>query len=441
MKDLSGGVWTMSCRQKRHEQASWTDRPTGTLPSLRALEHGGGTRTAIGAPDDLLDKERSTYWILQGDRRDDYKTIAEAVALNGEALWYASTRLRNDMGIVIAAVKMSGDALRFASDALKGVKDVVLEAVRQNGNALRFASEALRRDREVVVAAVTQYGNALQHAADAFKNDREVVVAAARQNCNALGLATDEMRRDRVVIMEAVKRDMRALYWAPPELRGDKEVMMEAVKLSAFALRWAPESLRADRDVILQAASLNWNMALDWAPASLMNALYADAAFQFADAHADALDRYKDDADVVRRAVRMRGGALRHASPQLEQSLELRMLAAETNVDYAIRALEQTLDELRDRYYGDDAPGSGPADPNASASHKRSMTSKDAEREEKLYNEVKDIREVWAVRPSRDDPDGSRRALVFELVDEISEILLRPDGALQTEQDRYEFRR
>ena len=66
------------------------------------------------------------------------------MALDGDALYYASSELKVDRDFILAALAQDGDALRHASTGLKADREVVLAAARQNPDTLRHASAALR---------------------------------------------------------------------------------------------------------------------------------------------------------------------------------------------------------------------------------------------------------------------------------------------------------
>jgi hypothetical protein len=116
-------------------------------------------------------------------RRAEVAVVAQAVALDGLNLYFASSQLRAHEPMVLAAMQQNPLALGAAPEplrvALGGDRATMAAAVGRNGRALQFASPALRRDKPLVLLAVAQDGYALEFAADVLRADKDVVLAAA----------------------------------------------------------------------------------------------------------------------------------------------------------------------------------------------------------------------------------------------------------------------
>ena len=116
-------------------------------------------------------------------RRAEAAVVAQAVALDGLNLYFASSQLRAHEPMVLAAMQQNPLALGAAPEplrlALGSDRATMAAAVGRNGRALQFASPALRRDKPLVLLAVAQDGYALEFAADVLRADKGVVLAAA----------------------------------------------------------------------------------------------------------------------------------------------------------------------------------------------------------------------------------------------------------------------
>ena len=160
--------------------------------------------------------------------------VLAALAQNGLALEFASSRLQADPLIVEAAVKMDGDALALAWKGLRGARHgrgVVRTAVSQKGRALVHASVELQDDHEIVNTAVAQDGTALLHASDRLKDDRETVATAVGQEGSALMYASVTLRKDPALAALAQGRGGdNVVFSRPQELFQRKRVLKRPPK-------------------------------------------------------------------------------------------------------------------------------------------------------------------------------------------------------------------
>ena len=159
-------------------------------------------------------------------------------------------RLRGDLEVARTAVQQSSEALAYCSVELRRDKALVLLAVRLCPSALRFAKE-LQGDREVVLTAVQLCGYAVKYAEVHLRDDEEVMLEAVAQPA-VLRYASARLRRSGGFLLQALQRNVGVLHHADEALRRSKDFALRCVELRPEALRCL-ESFRNDREVVLRA--------------------------------------------------------------------------------------------------------------------------------------------------------------------------------------------
>lgn len=156
-----------------------------------------------------------------------------------DVLENASPWMRGDRDTVLAAIAMNEEAMKFASDELKGARDFVLVAANHNKwRVLQFASAELQVDRDIVLAT------------QGFDNTNTAsVLAAVTQNWHALQFASVALKEDRDVMLNIVTHQGRALQLALG-WGGDREIVLAAVKQNPDAFQHASETLKHDAEIV-----------------------------------------------------------------------------------------------------------------------------------------------------------------------------------------------
>jgi hypothetical protein len=140
------------------------------------------------------------------DYINDYIIVKYVLRKYPYNLQYASENLRNNLDIVKIAVSKNANSLQFASENLRNNLDIVKMAVSKNGHSLQFASEDLRNNFDIVNIAVSTYPEALQFASNNLKNNKKIVILACLKSISALKFASDELQKDYNIIEEIIKQ-------------------------------------------------------------------------------------------------------------------------------------------------------------------------------------------------------------------------------------------
>ena len=253
--------------------------------------------------------------------KNDEELVTFCVTYTGWLLRYASTKLRAEYSVVEAAVKQCGRALQYASEGLLDDKPLVLTAVLQDGDAVQYASTRLRGDEDVMLAAVQQKGTALMHGTEKIKGTVTVVLAAVTQDGKALNFASEKLQTQSTFVLKAAETYGSALRYANEQLLADKGFVLACVRNHPYALEFAGK-FRKDTDVV-------------WA-AFAQNPLLLE----------DADDTFKNDEKTVETLVKQDACALKFASNECKQKLDL-VLNAVMKHGIATRFMDPILSDNR----------------------------------------------------------------------------------------------
>ncbi|CAD7960164.1 unnamed protein product [Amoebophrya sp. A25] len=271
--------------------------------------------------------------------RNDRDFVSAAIELNGEHLFYGSEDLRKDRSLVLQAVRKNGLALKWASPERRGDKDIVLAAVKEDGKALEFASEDLQDDPEVVVVAIenSSSGYSLDLGND-LEDVREWIGGRARADKRVvLTIFKRRWPRDDQTI-NGSSQLTRGRFSKPKtleemsnnkELQDDREFIFDMLKLDPTHIRYASEDLqRKNRDLVLRAVKMNGN-ALKYA----CDELRGDRGIVIAAVEADpegfrfASEELQNDREIVGIAIEKKWQVFAFASEKMKK--ECAALAAE----------------------------------------------------------------------------------------------------------------
>jgi len=137
-----------------------------------------------------------------------------------------------------------------------------------------------------------------------------------------LEFAADSLQADPEIVLAAVKNKGSALVYADVSLRRDRKFMLAAVKADGWAFQFADASIKADREIALTAVRANYKV------------------FDFVD------PSFKTDIDFWRVVVHQNGDRLKDAPSDIERTVNLRFIAAETSKYYAMVVLENMKTDL-----------------------------------------------------------------------------------------------
>jgi hypothetical protein len=281
----------------RHGRAEITDLPA-VLVDDRAVMFAFARRgsTNLG--------EMAEIW------RDDQTFVADLLAESPGCFEHASERLRADRTVAMLAV------------------------AHKNVNNLAHVAVSLRHDRELLNAALKGHKQAFLHVPVELRAD-PAFLSLAIEHSDGNSLVFEAMppatRDDKQVALSMVSRDGSGFRYASERLRDDKELLLAALPTSVRAIETASPRLRADVDVVRFVAShKNCREAFRYLDEAARN---APDIVPIAVAHGADLEhfdeRWRDDEPTVRAAVGRWGRHYRAASPRLQATREIALLAAE----------------------------------------------------------------------------------------------------------------
>lgn len=187
--------------------------------------------------------------------------------------------------------------------------------------------------REELLMGLAEDGSRLEFCSLETRSDRDMVLVALNSCPDALRYATLDVRGDREVVMAAVRQTGNALFMTPDRIRSDREVVLCAVSNThaVAALACADPLFRDDEEIVLRAVE-SCGEALWLASARLKkNRDIVMAAVKRNGAYLEfASDELKADREVVETAVRENGNALFSIGvpPGLRRDLGLQLLSA-----------------------------------------------------------------------------------------------------------------
>ena len=276
---------------------------------------------------------------------------------------YASQNLRNDKDIVLKAIEKNPDALEFASDRLKDDDMVVRRAIlNYNTTALQFASERLKNNFDIVKTAVQMNPEVLQFASKELRNNEDIVKEAVAYDTEYFKFAGDKIKEqfpnvekftekilydNKEYALNELQHTMSNFNSVSDRLKNDKEFIGEIVTLGTGRnrLEFIPDKFKDDKDIVLKAMKTD-GISLEFVSDRLkedkevvMTAVKNNwKALEFAP------DKFKDDKDIIMEVVKQNGKALKLASENMQKDREI-VLASITSTRYGTSNSLTTINE------------------------------------------------------------------------------------------------
>lgn len=195
-------------------------------------------------------------------------------------------------------------------------KEVVLNVVRHDGHAYKNVSKELQLDLDVALQSIKNLESVFQFFPSVLKNNREFITKAVSKNGlvvhyfkNKFFFFKNPLLSDTSIASLAVKNNCMALRYFSDYIKSNKEIVGEATYQNGYAFQWASDELKNDKDFILSFLRSNL---------STRSLYYLPKEF-------------KDDRDIIEKAIEQDGWALQYASDRLKNDKEIANLAVERN--------------------------------------------------------------------------------------------------------------
>lgn len=274
------------------------------------------------------EKHNNKKNILSTKEKDDRKAVLKSIEESAYNLRFASEKLQDDEEVVRYAVAKQGLVIEFASDRLKDDFITAIIATKQNGLALAFLSNKLTASEEVVLTAVKQNGNALAYANKELKDNEEIVLNAVKNAPLSLKFASKRIRDMKKYIFMTLEQEVKFDFMGiDKKWFSDPVFMFEGVKICKKLLS------KFDK------AYLNQDIAIMYVKRDGLLLEY--------------LQDYADNYEVVKMAVSQNGMALKFASKDLRDNIEIVFTALAKDIEasyYIGDKMRLLLSELPLRY-------------------------------------------------------------------------------------------
>jgi len=184
-------------------------------------------------------------------------------------------------------------------------REFMNNAVSKAGAVLRETSyyDSIREDKEIVLNAVANDGMSLEFACDWFKSDKEVILTAFKNNYRSLQFVPNLYDYDFYIYIMKINADA---YYYLPDYKNDYEIMSIFIESKGINLKLLGLKIKCDK-IILSKIVLY-----------LYNRLKIE----------DAPEQLRSDRDIVIAAVKQDGFALKFASDELKDNIEIIIIAA-----------------------------------------------------------------------------------------------------------------
>eukprot|EP00931_Biecheleriopsis_adriatica_P050463 TRINITY_DN29221_c0_g1_i1.p1 TRINITY_DN29221_c0_g1~~TRINITY_DN29221_c0_g1_i1.p1 ORF type:complete len:731 (-),score=160.24 TRINITY_DN29221_c0_g1_i1:1-2193(-) len=194
------------------------------------------------------------------DLKVDVEVVTAAVSRDGDALRHADMRLRSNADFAHSILQLLSCsrglnrslAFKHLSDSLRNCMELTRAAVQQDGDSLQHAGADARNDLQTVLLAVGQNGHAIQHAGAALKEHPEVIGVAITSSAAAVAHLSEAAKRSDAVIKLVVERQPSALKLLP------RPAILRALAADGRLLQYVNElPWIADSDFVSTALAQN----------------------------------------------------------------------------------------------------------------------------------------------------------------------------------------
>lgn len=320
--------------------------------------------------------------------QNDLSVVSIAVINNGEVLKFASAELQDNKELVLKALDYkslySKPILSFASKRLQSDKDVVEKALLKDIQNIRFVSSDLFKDKEFFLKLVVDSQECIYSYLDeSLRNDREITWKVLEKGRDITIHIGKDLLIDRIFVLKALEinsniyRDLpeiiredfeiskkailmndslflytpqklrkqkdfalfvvgvhkTALKYLPEEFKEDKDVVLKSVQLFGGSLCYSSLSLKSDKDILLAAVSSFFNvLSENYYDKSLLND--KEFVLKLIEINPKSImytNQFRDDKDVIMKAVEKDGMMLSCASEQLKKDPDIVGKASQQN--------------------------------------------------------------------------------------------------------------
>jgi len=175
---------------------------------------------------------------------------------------YADKDLVNGKLFLKKAINVNFSVIYDIDEKFLADKEIMMIAVNKHGLTLEQASEELKSDKELVLTAIANYGEAIIYASDQLQSDKEFILKAIRIktsenvyidfDAGVFPNLSKEMQADEEIVLTSIKHNYLTLANASVKFNANRDIVLEAVKFG-WALEFVNEKFKDDKEIVLKA--------------------------------------------------------------------------------------------------------------------------------------------------------------------------------------------
>ncbi|EFC47209.1 predicted protein [Naegleria gruberi] len=300
--------YTPTLRQS-HSNQNVENNSSSYLNNLQNMINEACYSDVVGS---YLKTELVDAYMQKNPFPNNQSIMEEGVTRLGYLLKYSNDNVKRNKNLVSSALndEYQNEVFEFSHESLRCDKSFIIENVIGKCHViLPYLCDELKRDKELILKIIERNCRDLYYAPDELKSDRDIIAMAGRTNLMvAYENGSKEIQQDREFWKDLMSSKCCSFVFGIPfPLNNDLEMMNIAVERNSFfAISSTSNELRNDRELILKAVKLD-GWALKWASVEL-----------------------QDDFEIVLEAVKCTGLAFEYASEKLRNNEIITMEAVKT---------------------------------------------------------------------------------------------------------------
>ena len=228
------------------------------------------------------------------------------------------------------AVHQDPFLLRYADRSVRDENKILFVAIKKDGMSLQLASERLRNAGTVVLRAIEENHRAFFDASAALQEDKRFTLKYIQKTKESI--AKKCMLSTLVICVDYLLCDRCMIKSVMATINCEYDFALQDVQNDGLILEFVSDKYRNNAEIVSKAVVQN-GLALQYASEQLRKKkeIVLEAVKQNGHALQYASEELRRDRDVVSAAVNQNGLALRYASEELKDNQEVVLAAVKQN--------------------------------------------------------------------------------------------------------------
>ena len=220
--------------------------------------------------------------------------------------------------------------LRYADRSVRDENKILFVAIKKDGMSLQLASERLRNAGTVVLRAIEENHRAFFDASAALQEDKRFTLKYIQKTKESI--AKKCMLSTLVICVDYLLCDRCMIKSVMATINCEYDFALQDVQNDGLILEFVSDKYRNNAEIVSKAVVQN-GLALQYASEQLRKKkeIVLEAVKQNGHALQYASEELKDNQEVVLAAVNQNGLALRYASEELKNNQEVVLAAVKQN--------------------------------------------------------------------------------------------------------------